>query len=330
MTEKIGFCCKYIDAAEKSVPQYNTKTTTMKWLRDNRDLAHSRLWSIAEHNAKSTFDIVSLVATWPEPLRMMRIGSDLLPGYTEPTWRAWWHEPERQQALAQLFAPIGDVARAADVKLSFHPGQFCCIVSEREEVVHRSVEDLEYHADVARWMGYGRKKLDFKINVHLSGRKGIAGFDYAWNLMSPELRNCLTLENDEYQSSIDDLLPLADRVGIVLDIHHHFIQSGQYIENNDPRITQVKDSWQGQRPTIHYSQSPEAYMWLFLDRRPTMEELMTVTPRGKLRSHSNFYSNKHINEWALSHLHWADIACEAKAKNLASERLYQQKLSPHA
>lgn len=330
MTEKIGFCCKYLDESEKNVPEFSTKTTTMKWLRDNPSIAHDRLLSIARHNAKTTLALVQKVATWDPVLRMMRIGSDLLPGYTEPNWRAWWHEQDMQAELESLFAPIGAVARAADVKLSFHPGQFCCIVSDKEDVVHRSVEDLEYHADLARWMGYGQRKLDFKINVHLSGRKGADGFDYAWNLMSPELRNCLTLENDEYQSGVDDLLPLADRVGIVLDIHHHFIQTGEYFDPQDSRIKQIQDSWQGTRPTMHYSQSPEEYMWLFLDRRPTMEELMTVAPRGKLRSHSNFYANRHINEWALSHLYWADIACEAKAKNLASFRLLEQKLAPQA
>jgi hypothetical protein len=60
------------------------------------------------------------------------------------------------------------------------------------------------------------------------------------------------------------------------------------------------------------------------DTMPTLEALMKLAPKAKLRAHSNFYPNKKINEWALSHLQWADIQTEAKAKNLASDQLIQQ------
>ena len=33
--------------------------------------------------------------------------------------------------------------------------------------------------------------------------------------------------------------------------------------------------------------------------------------------------NSAVNDWALSHLEWADIMVEAKAKNLASIGLYK-------
>jgi hypothetical protein len=33
--------------------------------------------------------------------------------------------------------------------------------------------------------------------------------------------------------------------------------------------------------------------------------------------------NQDVNDWALTHLEWADIMCESKAKNLASRALYE-------
>jgi UV DNA damage endonuclease len=224
----------------------------------------------------------------------------------------------------RAFKQVGNVARKNNVRLSFHPGQFCCIVSDSEDIVNRSIEELEYHTDMIRWMGFGQSKLSFKLNVHLSGRRGVDGFNNAWNKMSLELRNSLTLENDEYQKGLDDLLLLKDKAGIVLDIHHHLIKEEEYIQLNDPRIEQIQESWCGVRPTIHYSQSREEHIDIFSHTMPTMAEMLTTAKKGKLRAHSDFYSNKKINEWALSHLEWADIMAESKGKNLAAKELFTQ------
>jgi UV DNA damage repair endonuclease len=255
---------------------------------------------------------------------MVRLGSEMLQGYTHPEWIPFWKQADVQAHCAKIFAPVGDAARSLDVRLSFHPGQFCCIVSNNPGIVERSLAELEYHADMARWMGYGKSKLDFKINVHLSGKLGVAGFDTAWQKMSLELRNCLTLENDEYQAGLDALLPLGKRVGIVLDIHHHFINTGEYINSQDHRISQVIDSWQGVKPAIHYSQSREDYIAKFIDIMPLMDQLLTITNKAKLRSHSDFYNNKQLNAWALTHLEWADIQTESKGKNLSADQLFNQ------
>jgi UV DNA damage endonuclease len=60
------------------------------------------------------------------------------------------------RSLAKIFAPIGETARRLDVRLSFHPGQFCVLASEIRRIVNRSIQEFEYHADMARWMGYGQ------------------------------------------------------------------------------------------------------------------------------------------------------------------------------
>ena len=90
------------------------------------------------------------------------------------------------------------MARTLDVKVSFHPGQFCVLSSETPEIVERSIEEFEYHADMARWMGFGKSFQDgCKINVHISGRQGPAGIIKALTRLSPEARNLITIENDE-------------------------------------------------------------------------------------------------------------------------------------
>lgn len=325
---KIGFCCKLVRAnlctLFENVEEANFKTTTVKWITDNRNQASEKLLSIVKHNLQATRSLVSVVAKLPENQRMVRLGSDLLPLYTHSSAHDFYADTTVQHLIQKQLSSVGEIARANNVRLSFHPGQFCCIVSENPNIVESSIQELEYHAALAAMMGYCKTKLDFKINVHLSGKLGSAGFLTAWNKMSPQAQSCLTIENDEFQGSLEQVLEVSKWAGIVLDIHHHFIRTGEYIEATDPRIQRVIESWQGARPVIHYSQSPEEYILQMGDTMPTLEALMKLAPKAKLRAHSNFYPNKKINEWALSHLQWADIQAEAKAKNLASDQLIQQ------
>ena len=324
---KIGFACKYVQETSNgvvNVPELNMGTTTIAWLnRQTRAVAEQKLTDLMKSNLTATYKLVERVSQLPESLRMLRIGSDVLTAYTHADYRNFYQQSDVITFLEKEFSKIGELARNKQVRLSFHPGQFCCIVSDRPDVVDNSLEELEYHADMVRWMGYGKSKLDFKLNVHLSGKLGANGFDAAWNRMTPELRNTLTLENDEYQKGLDDLLVLKDKVGIVLDIHHHLIMTGEYIKSTDSRINHVIDSWQGVRPVIHYSQSKEELLCKYTDI-PSMDSLLMESNKSKLRAHSDMFNNAKINEWALTHLSWADIMCEAKSKNLASQQLFNQ------
>ena len=330
---KIGFACKWIDSPEQvdgikpkdNARQYTTGTTTIAWLaRQTKIVAEEKLWDLMVSNIEATRKLVEKVGKLDEQLRMVRLSSDILPVYTHHDWIGFWSRSDVVAYCERHFAKIGEIARCQNVRLSFHPGQFCCIVSASDNIVENSIAEFEYHADMARWMGYGKTFQDFKINIHLSGKMGVDGFNAAWNKLSSVARNCLTLENDEYQAGVDTLISLKDKVAIVLDVHHHFIHSqGEYIRSTDDRIKHIIDSWRGVRPVIHYSQSREDY----LVNHPTTEMpnynrlLNEGYARQKLRAHSDFMWNDAVNEWALSHLEWSDMMVEAKAKNLASFKL---------
>lgn len=331
--KRIGFACKWIDNLTQingakptdDCKQYTTGSTTVAWLkRQTKDVAEQKLWDLMVQNIESIQKLVSRVSKLEPSLRMVRLGSDILPVYTHLDWNYFWKRPDVVAYAVTHFAIIGAIAREHAVRLSFHPGQFCCVVSENPNIVARSLEELEYHAAMVQMMGFGLSKLDFKINVHLSGKLGVDGFDTAWHQMSPVLRNCLTLENDEYQASLDVLIKLKHRVGIVLDIHHHFINSDEYITAIDPRIEQIVESWQGQRPTIHYSQSKDEFISMFANTMPLKSDLLIIANCSKLRSHSVGYSHTMLNNWALTHLSWANIMCESKSKNIGSFDLHSQ------
>ena len=335
MTKKIGFACKWIDHAgqvdgikpKDDAKQYNTGSTTVAWLnRQSKDVAVEKLWSLLKQNTESTKKLVERVGELDGNLRMVRLSSDILPVYTEPTWSWFWREPDVVVYAERHFGEIGRIARERNVRLSFHPGQFTVLASDNPDIVNRSIEEFEYHADMVRWMGYGKSFQDFKINVHISGRQGPAGIKAALRRLSAEARNCITIENDEISWGIDSSLELVDNLALVLDIHHHWIHTGEYIDENDDRVKRVIDSWRGVRPVIHYSVSREDLLTGHSgSQRPALLPLMeTGYKKGKLRAHSDFYWNKSVNEWALSFLDQFDIMAESKGKNLASFALHKE------
>lgn len=326
---KVGFCCKWLnDPSECGGMKVNARdrelngrSTTMRWLREHAAEAEQRQWDIMNHNASAALRMVERVGSLPEYLRMVRLGSEMLQGYTEKDWINWWQQPDVQDHCAKIFAPVGEAARRLGVRLSFHPGQFCVLASESTEIVERSILEFEYHADMARWMGYGRAFQDFKINVHISGRRGPAGIKDTLSRLSPEARNCITIENDEMTWGIDASLELAADCALVLDIHHHWIKTGEYIEVNDDRVKRIGDSWRGVRPVIHYSVSREDCLVDYPRHQlPSLQALLDAGyKKGKLRAHSDFYWNEAVNEWAYEFTNIADIQCEAKGKNLARD-----------
>ena len=331
---RVGFCCKWIDHPDQvngikpldEAKQYNTGATTVAWLkRQTKEVAEQKLWDLMVSNIESTRKLVERVGKLDEQFRMVRISSDILPVYTQPDFSYFWRRPDVVSYSEQHFADVGVLARSRGVRLSFHPGQFCVLASADDGIVERSIEEFEYHADMARWMGYGKSWHDhgFKINVHLSGRGGATKFLETLGRLSPEARNLITIENDEMANGLDVTLAVAEHVALVLDIHHHWVNSGEYISPQDSRTQRVIDSWRGTRPVLHYSVSREDILVDHCPRtRPDHAQLLANgVKKQQLRAHSDFMWNDAVNEWALSFAPDFDIQVEAKGKNIASFKL---------
>lgn len=333
--KRIGFACKYFHPdrtlnkklLEEIERPLNERATTITWLnRQTREVAEQRLWDIMEHNISSLNNLIQFVGGLPNELRMVRLGSGVLPAYTEPSWSYYWQLPDVRRYLESNLARVGDEARLRDVRISMHPGQFTVLASDRDDVVARSIEEYEYHTDVLRYMGYGQQFQDAKCNVHISGRRGPQGIIDVLGRLSPESRNCLTIENDEMSWGIEASLELQEHCALVLDIHHHWVATGEYISPVDDRVLRIKDSWRGVRPVIHYSVSREDYLIDHkTDAKPNYQQLLEQGyKKAKLRAHSDMYWNTSVNEWAIGFAQDFDIMCESKAKQVASIAFYNQ------
>jgi len=324
---RVGFACKIQESHDKPASGLNTGTTTITWLANqSRQVAEAKLWGILDKNTNAVVKQLEWVSKLPLSQRMFRLSSDLLPAYTHESWDWFYWQPDVLRELEARFGRIGDIARKHDIRLSFHPGQFCVLASENPSVVENSIHEFEYHVDLIRYMGYGQEFQDFKCNVHIGGKLGPDGIKRAVRSLSSEARNTLTIENAEFTWGIDASLELVDTCALVLDIHHHWIMSGEYIEPTDSRVQRLWESWREVRPVIHYSLSREDVL---VDHdpksRPSLDELKRMGfTKAKLRAHSDYYWNEACNEWAGRFLPYADIMLEAKEKNLAHQGFAKQ------
>ena len=317
---RIGFACKF---EETAVP--NIKTTTITWLNSaTRDKAVQKLKGLMDHNLNALYQQVKYIASRPPNQRMFRISSDVLPAYTHDDWAWFYWEPDVVAELERDFMAVGDLAREHDVRLSFHPGQFCVLGSENPDVVENSIQEFEYHADMIRYMGFGKTFQDFKCNINIGGKAGPTGFKKALSKLSTVARNCITVENDEFKWGIDSSLELVEDCALVLDIHHHWIRTGEYIEPTDDRVKRMMDSWRGVRPVLHYSLSREEVIGDYWDpfMLPDLQELVDDHgyTKTKLRAHSDYYWNMASNRWCYEFSNTHDIMLESKMKNLAHHK----------
>ncbi|MDZ5603638.1 UV DNA damage repair endonuclease UvsE [Pseudomonas sp. RP23018S] len=332
---RLGFACMYrhphrshsVKELETIERVFNTRTTTLRWLSSaSAEAARGKLLELLQHNLDAQLRLIDYVATLPCALHMLRLSSDLLPLYSHRDVAAFYQAADVQAELQPRFAAIGQRAREADIRLSFHPGQYCVLGSDRPEVVEASLAEFEYHADMIRMMGYGQQFQDFKCNVHIAGRLGAEGVRAVWPRLSQVARNVITFENDEKTYGVDDCLGLADLAPVVLDIHHAWIHENDYVARSDPRLPRIIDSWRGVRPVMHYSQPPERLQELGFTAQQKLEipALLEAVNKRDLYGHSNLMWNDWTNRYALQFVDAFDIMFEAKHKNLATLEFYQR------
>ncbi len=195
-----------------------------------------------------------------------RIASTILPIKTHPEAGYRIDDLPDFDRIVETFRRCGDFAKAHDIRTVFHPDQFVVLNSPREEVIARSIADLEYHAEVAEWVGADA------INIHGGGAYGdksaaLASLERHIDQLSEAVRSRLTIENDDKIFSPEDLLPVCRSTGLplVYDVHHHRCLSDNLsieeataaaIEtwNREPlfHISSPLEGWSGPKPERHH------------------------------------------------------------------------------
>ncbi|KAL1915833.1 uncharacterized protein VTP21DRAFT_6221 [Calcarisporiella thermophila] len=246
-------------------------------------------------------DMLTIIR-WNEEnnIRFMRMSSEMFPFASHDIYGY-----SLEYASGEL-AEVGALAKQLGHRLTMHPGQFNQLGSPKEDVVRRTIKDLEYHAEVMDRMGLPPDSI---MIIHMGGVYGdkaatIRRFEQNYSRLPPHIKARLVIENDEICYSVADLLPVCQRLSIplVLDWHHHALNTGG-IEDILPLIPDINETWSRKKlkPKQHYSES-----------RPNAQTVM------ERRAHSDRVEGLPPCQPDM------DLMIEAKDKEQAVLQLYQK------
>jgi len=190
-------------------------------------------------------------------LKFFRIGSGLIPLASHPVCVFPWREYFKKE-----FSEIGEYIAKHGLRISMHPDQFTLINALGEEIISRSIKEIEYHTDVLDLFGLDPSH---KVQIHVGGaygdkEKSIARFISNYNKLSEKIKNRLVIENDERLFSLKDCLFISKQTGVpvILDTLHH------KLNNNGESLAQAVNSaaktWKnidGVPMTDYSSQAPD-------------------------------------------------------------------------
>lgn len=151
-----------------------------------------------------------------------RITSDIVPFASHPVCRFDWREH-----FAGHLSLLGKTIRDNACRISMHPDQFVLLNSPDENVVARSIAELEYHAAVLDLMGLDTSA---KIQIHVGGVYGdrqaaLGRFIDVYKALPHAIRRRLVIENDERLYPVSDCLDISKKIGVpvLFDSFHHAI-----------------------------------------------------------------------------------------------------------
>lgn len=223
----------------------------------------------------------------------------------------WWDN----ELTCSLLQRLGSIILSADVRATFHPGQFCSLSSDDPTVHENSVRELNHHAWIFDQMRLPQTPY-YAINVH--GGKGDRhdNLVYAINASSnvqphrrltDGARNRLTLENDETCYTTAELLSVSRETGVpvVWDSHHHTLNPGGLDESTAARAAAA--TWGTIKPLQHISNSEEG-----------ITENHAIQKR---RAHSKLIRYVPPTQLSMMLANEVDVDVESKTKNLAIDKM---------
>ncbi len=256
---RLGLCCMFRDQPIKFVTTTATAIGKMK-----RPDALAKLSRLCLANADAL--LASLQFCAANGIGCFRINSQILPIKTHPTCGYSVGDLPEGEEIVRRFSKCGEFACKHKLRTCFHPDQFVVLNSPRPDVVESSVQELEYQAEVAEWVGAD------VVNIHGGGAygdkaKALADFVRALDRLSSRARSRLTVENDDKIFTPADLLPICKATGIplVYDVHHHRCNpDGLSVEqatknalatwNREPmfHLSSPLEGWDGPKPERHH------------------------------------------------------------------------------
>lgn len=278
---RLGLCCQFAGQPIKF-----RNATVKHALSLPRHKRLGKLASLCRANAAALLDALKFCAV--NGIGCFRVNSQILPLKSHAAAGYQMSELPDGPAIVEAYRAAGRFARSRNLRLTLHPDQFILLSSEDGAITERALAELDYHAEVAAWIGAD------VINIHGGGAYGdkaatLSRVEQRIDLLPDDVRTRLTLENDDRSYTPSDLLPLCRRTGVpfVYDVHHHrCLEDGMTVSeataeslstwDREPlfHLSSPLHGWNGPTPARHhdmidFTDLPEC--WLNLKTPVTIE-----------------------------------------------------------
>ena len=295
---RFGLCCKF---SEEPIRFYTTTAQYVSGLSPSKRTA--KISKLCLQNAQSLLTAIDYCST--NNIGSFRINSRILPLKTHPDIGYDIKQLPQAQEIQDTFTLCGQRAQTSGIRLTFHPDQFILLSSLKKDVTRKSIQELEYHAEVSEWVGAD------VIIIHAGGGYGdktatLQRLTSMLGKLRTNVRERLVIENDDRIYTPEDLLDFCKENGVpfVYDVHHHrCLRDRLSVEH----VTQAALATWNREPLFHIS-SPK-FGW----------------ESSKPGPHHDFIDIHDFPEcWRGLHI---TVEVEAKAKELAVRKLRSQLLS---
>jgi len=285
----IGYACINMTLGSQK-PKITTNRGMIRKTFDAKGLPY-----VSELVLQNIRDLIQVIK-WNEQngIKFYRMSSEIFPWMSEYDFS----DLPDYKKICTLLLGAGNLAKKYGQRLTFHPGPFNVLASPNDNVVKKTIVDLNKHSQIMDLMGLSTTPYN-KINIHVGGVYGdktsalqrwVDGFE----LLDDNTKSRLTIENDDKQSAytVRDLMFIHENTGIpiVFDYHHHTCHPDGMTHKEALEI--AISTWpKNITPIVHVSE-----------------------PRDEknFRAHHDYVYNK-IDSYGYD----IDIMMEAKAKELA-------------
>lgn len=252
MIIRLGYVA--MSAVVKNASPSKTMTVTSFSKLLDREAAIRKLERLGAENLHNTLRL--LRHNRAHDIMVFRFSSRFIPLIGHEMLGDWDPIP----TLSAEFEELGAYAKQAGMRVSFHPDHFTVLSTPREDVLQKSIQDLERHNAMLNAMGLGTEAM---CNIHVGGsygdkKKAAKRFIQNFSTLRPEIQKRITLENDDKTFNALETLEIAETVGapMVLDVHHHAVNNeGEDAAELWPRIQQT---WTNELPPKIHVSSPKS------------------------------------------------------------------------
>ncbi|MEH2169762.1 MAG: UV DNA damage repair endonuclease UvsE [Nostoc sp.] len=190
-----------------------TRTRYLKLDFSERESALSELY---QHNLQRLHD--ALLFCQQNKIQLYRMSSALFPlSDLEDEIGA-----NILKTMSADLAIIGQRANALSIRMVLHPDQYVVLSSDSPSVVQASIKNLAAHSRTLDLLGLPRSPWSL-MNIHGGKSQRPEQLIKVISELPENIKSRLTLENDEYAYSANEILAVCQQTGVpmVFDAHHH-------------------------------------------------------------------------------------------------------------